>query len=335
MSDDDRDALAAEYVLGTLSADERDQAEVLLTIDSGFAEVVRHWERRLGELNVMVEAVEPPPAVWEKIWAEIGGAPRGDTFHSALFEDTAPMPEFKAENEEPTSTEAEMASPMAALASSLVPEESGSDAAVEVKSPTQVWAAPSLPPATPKIERSADVVYLAARVRRWRGISVVVGAVAALLALYVGLSRFAPGVLPPGWTSGSTVVAQGPAKPQGSRLIGALQQEPISPAFLVTVDSESRTLTVRRISAAADAGHSYELWLISKRFPNPRSLGIVGAEEFTQRPIPINFDTDTLRAATYAVSLEPAGGSPVGVPTGPILFTGKLVESIPGTQPPG
>src|SRR5580704_6267389 len=61
MYDDDRDALAAEYVLGTLAADEREQAEALLVIDPGFAEIVRVWERRLGELNVMVEAVEPPP----------------------------------------------------------------------------------------------------------------------------------------------------------------------------------------------------------------------------------------------------------------------------------
>ncbi len=72
--DDAQDALAAEYVLGTLSAEEREHAEALLAIDSGFAELVRQWERRLGELNVMVEAVEPPPAVWEKIRAEIGSA---------------------------------------------------------------------------------------------------------------------------------------------------------------------------------------------------------------------------------------------------------------------
>jgi hypothetical protein len=31
------------------------------------------------------------------------------------------------------------------------------------------------------------------------------------------------------------------------------------------------------------------------------------------------------------VSLEPAGGSPSGVPTGPVLFTGKAVESLPAT----
>ena len=41
MYDDERDALAAEYVLGTLSAEEREQAEALLAIDPGFAEIVR------------------------------------------------------------------------------------------------------------------------------------------------------------------------------------------------------------------------------------------------------------------------------------------------------
>src|ERR1700691_2559070 len=74
MYDDDRDALDAEYVLGTLSADERDQAGALLAIDTGFAEIVRVWERRLGELNVMVEAVEPPPEVWDKIKTEAIGS---------------------------------------------------------------------------------------------------------------------------------------------------------------------------------------------------------------------------------------------------------------------
>lgn len=74
MYDDDRNSLAAEYVLGTLTIDERDQAEALLAIDPGFAETVQLWERRLGELNVMVEAVEPPPELWDKIKAELAPA---------------------------------------------------------------------------------------------------------------------------------------------------------------------------------------------------------------------------------------------------------------------
>src|ERR1700744_5949733 len=89
MYDDDRDALAAEYVLGTLAADEREQAEALLVIDPGFAEIVRVWERRLGELNVMVEAVDPPPDLWDKIRGEIDSQPSDSQAHDGQTHNTA------------------------------------------------------------------------------------------------------------------------------------------------------------------------------------------------------------------------------------------------------
>jgi anti-sigma-K factor RskA len=124
-----------------------------------------------------------------------------------------------------------------------------------------------------------------------------------------------------------------PSAAQGERLVAVLQHEPTAPAFLVLLDPQSRSLTVRRVAATPETGRSYELWLISSRFPAPRSLGVVGNEEFTQRAIPANYDLDTLRGASYAVSLEPAGGSPSGAPTGPVLFTGKAVEASPRAPP--
>ncbi len=93
-------------------------------------------------------------------------------------------------------------------------------------------------------------------------------------------------------------------------------------------------MTVRRMTASADAGRSYELWLFASKDSAPRSLGLVGAEEFTTRPLPPSFDVDAMRGASYAISLEPAGGSPKAVPTGPILFTGKMVQSVPAAPPP-
>ena len=36
-----------------------------------------------------------------------------------------------------------------------------------------------------------------------------------------------------------------------------------------------------------------------------------------------------LAYATLAVSLEPEGGSPNGMPTGPTIFAGKLVHAMP------
>jgi len=36
-----------------------------------------------------------------------------------------------------------------------------------------------------------------------------------------------------------------------------------------------------------------------------------------------------VKRAPFAVPAEPEGGSPPGVATGPIVFTGKLIEAVP------
>jgi hypothetical protein len=78
VDEDDTDALAAEFVLGTLDADERTHANLLVDIDDDFRRKVRVWERRLGELHLMVEPVDPAPPIWERIKGKV--------------EETAPRP---------------------------------------------------------------------------------------------------------------------------------------------------------------------------------------------------------------------------------------------------
>jgi hypothetical protein len=65
------DALAAEYVLGTLDFEERTQARTLLDADEAFAAKVELWERRFGELHLMVEPVEPEAKIWARIKAKM------------------------------------------------------------------------------------------------------------------------------------------------------------------------------------------------------------------------------------------------------------------------
>ena len=319
MFEDDQDTLAAEYVLGTLSTQERDQAEALLSFDSGFEAAVRQWERRLGELNVMVEAVEPPPRVWEKIKTEIG--PVGTAGTIELPQTVAPEPESLLA--------------AAPLTAELLPPETEPAKATPTQAPIGPSAAPSSPgPGPRKVERSADVISLESRVKRWRGMTLGIGALAAVFALYIALSQLAPELIPQQLrppAANMMARSEAPARLQQDRLVAVLQQGPTAPAFLLTLDTQHRSLIVRRVSARPEAGRSYELWVISSHFPTPRSLGIVGNDEFTQRALSANYDIDTLRGATYAVSLEPAGGSPSGVPTGPVLFTGKAVEALPAT----
>jgi len=339
MYDEAQDALAAEYVLGTLSGDEREHAEALLAIDPGFAESIRLWERRLGELNVMVEAVEPPPAVWEKISAEIGYVAPPSAAPSLTAEAATSIPSIEtapafmaAESPIPVTAEEPQEEPPPVLPSGEQLPDTVSDSitaslAKSLAEPLTEAKPSSLPP-PPKIERSAEVVYLSRRVKQWRTVAVAMQAIAALLAIYVVAAQFYPALIPLRGNRAADQTAQAPAQ-LAARLVAVLQQEPTAPAFLLTVDPQSRTLVVRRVSATPEQGRSYELWLVSKQFPAPKSLGVVGNDEYTQRSIPGNFDLATLRSASYAVSLEPAGGSPSGVPTGPVLFTGNIVESVP------
>ena len=71
-------ALAAEYALGTLDADERMQAEMMMSADKDFTAMVAVWEQKLAALNQMVGSVEPRPVVWDNIKTAIGlSGPQG------------------------------------------------------------------------------------------------------------------------------------------------------------------------------------------------------------------------------------------------------------------
>jgi anti-sigma-K factor RskA len=354
-TDDDLDALAAEYVLGTLASDERAHAEALIAIDPGFTEIVRQWERRLGELNVMVEAVEPPAEVWDKIKAGIDTITPADEVRLAPGETTEPAGDLEPAKVEQTpgtsdgkpqaKLSGDAAPLLAALASTLMASEDDAKAADQPEAkpdakPAADWTLkPPQPPAavpaaTARPERTGEVIYLARRLRRWRVTAAGLAAIAAVLAAFIVVSQVAPGVLPAGgFFHVPQILARGPAPAPdaaaGSRLVAVLQQDSTAPAFLLTIDPASLKLTVRRVSAAADANHSYQLWLISPRYPKPRSLGVVGTGEFTQRSLASDYDLDTVRSATYKISFEPAGGSKTGEPSGPILFGGKLVEAVP------
>ena len=277
MADDDRDTLAAEYVLGTLDPDQRVEAQAMIARDPAFAALVRQWERRLGELNAMVGAVEPPAAIWPRIKSALVGVEPSGQFRLPIADTRAPARE------------------------------------------------------------RAQIVSLTRRMRRWRDVSILTGALAAVLAALIVLDVMNPDYLPEALRRKPQVVektvevvrtVEVPAKAP-SRFVAVLQKDATSPAFLLTVDVESRTLTVRTVAADQQPGKSYELWLVSDRFPAPRSLGLVGTQEFTVRPALAAYDPDTINRATYAVSLEPEGGSPTGEPTGPVLFAGKLVEATP------
>jgi anti-sigma-K factor RskA len=88
-------------------------------------------------------------------------------------------------------------------------------------------------------------------------------------------------------------------------------------------------LTVRPVAAQREPGKSYELWMIHAKLGAPKSLGVIADQGFTVRPALASYDSAVIEDATYAVTLEPQGGSPTGAPTSAPLWTGKLVQARP------
>jgi anti-sigma-K factor RskA len=120
-----------------------------------------------------------------------------------------------------------------------------------------------------------------------------------------------------------------PPAPTSAQYVAVLQKDGGSPAFILTVDGATRNFTVRKVDAAPEPGKSYELWVISDRLGPPRSLGVIGEGDFTERSALAAYDPNIVRNAAYAVTVEPSGGSPNGKPTLPPVFAGKLIETVP------
>jgi anti-sigma-K factor RskA len=284
---EDHIALAAEYALGTLDADERAQVETMMSVDKDFTAMVRGWEYRLGVLNQMVGSVEPRPEVWDKIRTSVG------------------LPEPQAPLVFPEAPPAPVAPEFADLA-----------AAVD----------------------ASNVIRLSARARRWRNVATAMTAIAAALVAMIAVGAYQPDLLPNGLRPKPRTqlvevkTPPAPARPS-AQYVAVLQKDGGAPAFILTVDGATRNFTVRKLGAAAEPGKSFELWLISDRLPRPRSLGVIGGSDFTARPTLASYDADVINAATYAVTVEQAGGSPDGNPHSAPVFAGKLIETVPAGAP--
>lgn len=290
-------ALAAEYALGTLDADERVQVEVLMFADPAFRSVVEAWSRKLGALNEMVGLAEPSPAVWDRIKAAIA---------RDLLED---LPQ-------------------------LAPAGAGPGVFVAPEAPLPASAAPRV---AVDDSEPTNVIAWRGAVRRWRSTATAMTAIAAGLAAVVAVQAYRPDMLPKALRPPQKVeVVEIPGPPQmaPAQYVALLQTDASSPAFILSVDAAAKTFMVRKVGATLPPGKSYELWLVSDKLKSPASLGLIGDTDFTPGPQMTRYDRDMVSNATYAVTLEPEGGAPGGVATGPIVFTGKLIETMPPAPMP-
>lgn len=72
------------------------------------------------------------------------------------------------------------------------------------------------------------------------------------------------------------------------------------------------------------ANQSYELWVLPAGGGNPVSLGLMPTKGDAERTLNAQQRELLLTAMNIAVSLEPAGGSPTGLPTGPVVIVAPI-----------
>lgn len=224
------DALAAEYVLGTLRGRARTRFERMVQTDPALAEAVRRWEERLIPLAQELPPVAPPGRVWQAILKRTRGGPR---------------------------------------------------ATREAKPRSSIWTSLGL----------------------WRGLALAGLASAFVLAV----ALFTPA----------------PERPEGT-LVVVLAAQDAKPALVASADRTGRVLTVKTLAPVElAADRTLELWALPDG-GNPRSLGLVSASGVVRLALPRPADEALRNVPALAVSLEPRGGSPTGLPTGPVLYTGAV-----------
>jgi anti-sigma-K factor RskA len=142
---------------------------------------------------------------------------------------------------------------------------------------------------------------LLGRIGFWRGATAAAGALAACLALLLLRT-------PPTGPHYAAAIApmQGPAatwlaetRPDGVLVVSALGQ------------------------TARPAGKDLELWALAPGATKPVSLGVLPVSG-TPVVVAATLPRDRLQ---LLVSVEPAGGSPSGQPTGPVLYAGTLTKT--------
>lgn len=313
----DKSALAGEYVLGTLDADDRANAHMLMAIDPDFAADIVRWERRLGELHVLVESVDPPPSNWEWIKARIATVQQSRQVWMPGLEEAAAA----AARGGPAETPRRLPPPPA-------PQ----------PRPAAAPAAPSMEPLLRE-----EISDLTRRVRLWRVATFLVFLLAPLAIGAAVLRDQRPDLMPDALRPVPIViekpvevireVVREVASPRIAEYVAVFPAAgPSGVGFLLTIDAERRIANIRRVDASVPADGVDELWITTGPDAAPQSLGVIDGDPFTVREALADFDVVALRNATFGISHEPKGGSPNGRPSG-LLAEARLIQATPEAFP--
>jgi anti-sigma-K factor RskA len=228
-----RDKLAAEYVLGTMSARARRRFEIYLRGNPQLRKAVSQWEVRLASLTDAVAPIEPPLRVWRAVRARLHFGRASSAF----------------------------------------------------------WE----------------------NVSFWRLSSFASGLLALALILFVAMPK--------------------PQAPEDTGRMVVVMNDIATSRPAMTASWEpgqrgGRSLRIRVMGHAEMAANTaWELWMLPGGDQPPVSLGLITTHETQVVNVPQALAARLDASQGLAMSVEPAGGSPTGRPSGPILYAGECVKT--------
>lgn len=109
--------------------------------------------------------------------------------------------------------------------------------------------------------------------------------------------------------------------------IAVVNDQQAQPLWLISANIETGQIKFQAINAtAAGLDKAFELWMLPEGGLPPKSLGLLPVnEQEATITLPPALRALLANASGLAVSLEPAGGSKTGLPTGPVLYQASLL----------
>ncbi|HWB49908.1 MAG TPA: anti-sigma factor [Stellaceae bacterium] len=173
------------------------------------------------------------------------------------------------------------------------------DAATERQPPQRIWNAVERRlalPSPPAAERQGWLASLAF----WRGAALAAAALAALAFVYIAVR---------------------PAPVPATSVVAILSDDKGNPGWIALAGARGGDIAVAPIrSVAIDAAHAFELWAIAGGKPSP--LGLLAPDP--GHPLMVQASL-VPPGGVLAISVEPPGGSPTGLPTGPVPYKGAVL----------
>jgi anti-sigma-K factor RskA len=95
---------------------------------------------------------------------------------------------------------------------------------------------------------------------------------------------------------------------------------------IVNTFSDGRVELIPLRPIDVPAGRTLQVWTLWDRDIGPKSIGLTGQSRTLQ--LDLEALPDTVADQLFEITLEPEGGSPIGRPTGPILFKGNAARAL-------